>query len=275
LLVESAQSMANRLEVVGWDPANDTPVATLAGLPYIRVVHADSGDYMTSSRTEAHRVASAFVKDSKLGDVNMRSVIRQRLDLRDDRPLSARHIASAVFDLDPLCLIHGVFFAESAKVWPGQPKITRAVTAFVEAFDVEPAHSGGVKRDHVRHSLGEAPGGTAEGYGSVPFHRTEWTARRIVARFSIDRAQIASYGLDSPRTELLEAIAMWEISELLSAGLRLRTACDLFPVDDAVTDQSGARLLSPSDVDSQIRDLVAQIGATDPLEVRWDPNYKG
>lgn len=269
LLVESAQSMANRLEATGWDSASDEPVQTLKGLPYVRVVHADSGDYLTSSRTEAHRLASAFVKYSTLDGQSMKEVIRERLGLQEDRPIPARQIAAAIFDLDPLCLIHGVFFAEDAKTWPGQPKVARAITAFVEAFDVMPAHSGGVKRDHVRHSLSDGSGGTAEGYGSVPFHRTEWTAGRIVARFAIDRAQIASYGLDDARTALLEKLALWEVRSLLSSGMRLRTACDLFPVSDAPTDQSGAPIPSLEELEVEVRGLIGRIGHAVPLEVRW------
>src|SRR5579875_2910973 len=37
LLVESAQSMANRLEAVCWDEAADDIVDELKGLPYVRV----------------------------------------------------------------------------------------------------------------------------------------------------------------------------------------------------------------------------------------------
>ena len=72
ILVESAQSMANRFEAVGWSEALQEPVAALAGLPWVRVVAADDGRYLTSSRTEAHRLASAFVKESTdVEDVDM------------------------------------------------------------------------------------------------------------------------------------------------------------------------------------------------------------
>lgn len=45
-LVESAQSMANRLEDVGWNRAEQRPVAELDGLPYVRVIAADDGRYL-------------------------------------------------------------------------------------------------------------------------------------------------------------------------------------------------------------------------------------
>ncbi|MBX6391154.1 MAG: type I-U CRISPR-associated protein Cas7 [Frankia sp.] len=274
LLVESAQSMANRLEGVGWDTGRQQPVDALAGLPYVRVV-ADDGRYLTSSRTEAHRLASAFVKDSSLNGTKMTDVIRERLGLRDDTPIASRDIAAAVFALDPLCLLHGVFFAESAKVWPGQPRIPRAVTGFIEAVDVHPAHSGGVKKDLVRHSLDDNSGGTREGYGTIPFHRTEWAAAQITASFVIDLAQLASYGLPAPATELLTTLARWEIRTLLDRGLRLRTACDL-AVEDGVTvqDRTGTALPGADELAEKLADRIAGcsdlLGPGAAIEVRWD-----
>ncbi|MFN8035980.1 MAG: type I-U CRISPR-associated RAMP protein Csb1/Cas7u [Acidimicrobiia bacterium] len=277
LLVESAQSMANNLEAAGWDTGEQAPVAALAGLSYVRVVGKD-GAYLTSSRTEAHRLASAFVKDSELGGKPMREVIRERLDLRDDAPLAPRDIAAAVFRLDPMCLIHGVFFAESAKVWPGQPKIARALTGFVEALDVRPVQSGGVKRDDVRHAIGEGQGGSSEGYGSIPFHRTEWAAGRIVASFSIDEAQLRSYGLGDEATALLGAIARWEIRSLLDGGLRLRTACDLEPLDDDIRDRAGVPLPPTDALEGEIRAGVAacaqSLGGGEAIEVVWSGGKK-
>src|SRR5205814_750926 len=44
LLVESAQSMANRLEAVCWDDASDDLVDMLKGMPYVKVKLAGLGD---------------------------------------------------------------------------------------------------------------------------------------------------------------------------------------------------------------------------------------
>lgn len=276
LLVESPQSMANHLERTAWNLGADSPVETMGGIPYIRVVHGDDGRFLTSSRIEAHRLASAFVKDSTLDGVEMRAVIRDRLQLEDDRPLAPSVIAGAVFKMDPFALVHGVFFAEPATVWPGQPKILRALSAFVEAIDVRRADSGGVKKDHVRHKLTEGTGGTSEGYGTVPFHRTEWTAARIVASFNLDLAQIRSYQLPEPATDLLVAIARWEIGTLLDLGLRLRTACDLVPINDEIVGRSGVALRERDELDREVRRLAGECrdlfddgGA--PIEVCWSP----
>jgi CRISPR-associated protein Csb1 len=266
LVVESAQSMANHLEATAWDVGAQAPVEEMTPLPYVRVVDTD-GRFLTSSRTEAHRLASAFVKDATLGGVSMREVIRDRLGLMDDRPLAPREIASALFRLDPMCLVHGVFFAD--KSWPGQPKIARALTSFVEAHDVQPAVSGGVKRDEVRHSV-EGAAGATEGYGFVPFHRTEYVAREIVGSFALDLEQLASYGLSEAATELIATAARFEVRSLLDRGFRPRTACDLAVADSDAVDRA---LPSLDELGADLTRLIAACAdllGDGPTEVVWD-----
>jgi CRISPR-associated protein Csb1 len=224
--------MANRLEATAWDRAAHRPVELLDSLAYVRVHRmANPGEYLTSSREEAHRLASAFVRDSELDGMPMLNVIAGRLGLAKDTPLDFPRMAGEILRLDPFCLIHGVFFNQ--KEWFGQPRFPRAVSAVIEAYDVRQVISGGRKSDHVRHQLDkdDKGGGTSEGYGSVPFHRVEWTARQICAMFSVDVELIRSYGLGGDVTELLTTIALWEIRSMLSSGLRLRTACDLEVTD--------------------------------------------
>lgn len=222
LLVESAQSMANRLEAATWDDARADQAEALTGLPYVKVVDG-SGAFLSSSRLEAHRLASAYVMSGTIDGVKGEDWMRDRLGLQAGRPLDHRAVARACFALDPVSLVHGVFFAR--KAWPWQPKIARAVTSFIEAYDVRPAVSGGVKRDVVINEAKD--GATAEGYGTVPHHRVEYTAGRITAYFAIDHSQVRSYGLSKAGTALLTALIDYEIGSLLDGGLRLRTACDL------------------------------------------------
>lgn len=223
LLVESAQSMANRLEATTWDDARADQVEELTGLPYVRIVDT-GGHFLSSSRLEAHRLASAYVMEGKVGGTDEgEKWLERRLGLATGRPLDYRAVARACFGLDPVSLVHGVFFAR--KNWPWQPKIARAVTSFIEAYQAVPAVSGGVKRDVVINEAKE--GLTARGYGTVPHHRVEYTASSITAYFTVDHAQFRSYGLSDPATALLEALAEFEIGTLLDGGLRLRTACDL------------------------------------------------
>lgn len=222
LLVESAQSMANWLEATTWDSARNDEVAELSVLPYVRIVGSD-GEFLSSSRLEAHRLASAYIMDGTIGSVGGEKWLEERLGLAKGKPLDNRAVARACFRLDPVSLVHGVFFAR--KNWPWQPKVARAVTSFIEASGVKPAVSGGVKRDVVFNEVG--PGDTAKGYGTVPHHRVEYTADKITAYFTIDHAQFRSYGLSEPATALLEALADFEIGTLLDHGMRLRTRCDL------------------------------------------------
>jgi len=222
LLVESAQSMANWLESTTWDAAARGQVPELQSLPYVRVVNSD-GAFLTSSRIEAHRLASAYIMKGTIGQTPGVDWLRERFGLEKGLPLDNQKVARACFALDPLSLIHGVFFAQ--QTWPWQPRIARAVTSFIEASGADPVVSGGVKRDIVRN---DAKGGaTSEGFGTVPHHRVEYTAKKITAYFTIDHAQFRSYGLSEPATALLEALADFEIATLLSDGLRLRTRCDL------------------------------------------------
>jgi CRISPR-associated protein Csb1 len=222
LLVESAQSIANWLEGTTWDSARADQVEPLSMLPYLRIVSPD-GTFLSSSRLEAHRLASAYVMDGKVDGVEGREWLLQRLELAKGRPLDHRAVARACFNLDPVSLIHGVFFAQQK--WPWQPKIARAITGFIEASGVRPVVSGGVKKDVV---INEAKGGdTAKGYGTVPHHRVEYTAEKITAYFTVDHEQFRSYGLSEPATALLEALTDFEVGTLLDHGLRLRTRCDL------------------------------------------------
>jgi CRISPR-associated protein Csb1 len=222
LLVESAQSMANWLESTTWDSARNEQAAELSVLPYVRIVSPD-GAFLSSSRLEAHRLASAYIMTGKVGQTDGEQWMQERLGLVKGLPLDNRAVARACFRLDPVSLVHGAFFAR--KGWPWQPRIARAVTSFIEASGVKPAVSGGVKKDVVINEAKD--GATAEGYGTVPHHRVEYTADKITAYFTIDHAQFRSYGLSEPATALLQALADFEIATLLDQGLRLRTRCDL------------------------------------------------
>src|SRR5437867_13178143 len=61
LLVESAQSMANRLEAVCWDEAKGRVINELEGLPY---VEASVDGAKTNSLLEAHRLNSPYIVNS-------------------------------------------------------------------------------------------------------------------------------------------------------------------------------------------------------------------
>ncbi len=225
LLVESVQSLANHLESVGWDSTEHRPVEVFSRLQYVEVRDSD-GRFLTSSRLEPHRLAGAYVKNAMVDGKTAGDWMIERVGVKKGLPLDWRALYAAIFQLDPLCLIHGVFFSDPQWKDYGNPKVRRALTAVMEAHDARPVVSGGVKRDDVNPTVGE--GRTArEGYGFVPFGRTEYTAEEIELDVAIDLEQIRGYGLGEAETDLLVSVALWEVQTLLQRPLRLRTACDL------------------------------------------------
>lgn len=218
LLVESAQSMANRLEEVCWDKATDQLVEPLRGLSYVRVNNQD-GDYLTSTITEAHRLNSPYILEGK--DQSFAKQLKEDLSVLATGPINRKILAETLFKYDVNSLIHGIFLAKK-ELAGGRLRVARALSAFIEAEQVEIAMSGGVKNDHVDPS-----GDTSKGFGNVPFSREEFTAGKITAYFNIDLAQIRGYGLNDQATRLLVLLALYKVRKLVDGDLRLRTACDL------------------------------------------------
>lgn len=255
LLVESVQSMTNRLEDIGTDGGTRMPVKLLQPLPWIAVRDPD-GNLLTSSRLEPHRLASVYLRESEIDGAAGVDWIVARLGLRPKTPLTMPEIYRAVFELDPLCLIHGVFFSD--KKFSGNPKIRRATTAVIEAHGVTPVVSGGLKRDDVQFTA-SAHAGAEEGYGFVPFSRTEYVADEIILSASLDLHQIRGYGLDAAATRLLELLATWELATLLERPLRLRTACDLELESVCVRRPGGFTMPTSAELESEITDSLAGV----------------
>ncbi len=229
LLVESAQSMANRLENVCWDEARNDLVPCLQGLSYIRV--EKDGEYLTSSVTEAHRINSPYILESE--DKSFHDQLKAELTCLEKGPIDRQLLARTILKYDTSALIHGLFLAKK-DLAGGRLRVARALSSFVEAENVQVAASGGVKNDHVD------PSGTAsKGFGNVPFHREEYTADSIKAYFNLDLAQIRGYGLNSEAQDLLILISLYKIRALLDGDLRFRTACDLQVKSDVVKADKG------------------------------------
>jgi CRISPR-associated protein Csb1 len=220
LLLESAQSMANRLEEVCWSEADEQLVEPLDGLPYVNVVDED-GQQLTNSLLEAHRLNSPYILES--ADKSFFNQLKQELGGLEKGAVNLRDFAEKLLKYDANCLLHGVFLAKS-DLAGGRLRLPRAISAFIEAKDVTVAPSGGVKNDRVNPK-----GDTKKGFGNVPFHRDEYTGK-ITAYFNIDLAQIRGYGLDNSAEDLLVGLSLFKVQRFLERGLRLRTACDLMPV---------------------------------------------
>jgi CRISPR-associated protein Csb1 len=217
LLVESAQSMANRLETVAFDAIANTWVAPLAGLPFVAVTDK-SGAPITNSLFEAHRLNSPYILEGT--DKTFFTALRKELGADEEGRVDLQKLAAVLLKYDINSLLHGVFIAKK-EISGGRMRLPRALTAFIEASEVKVAASGGVKNDSVN------PAGDAKkGFGNVPFHRDEFTGN-ITAFFNLDLSQIRGYGLGEAVENLLVAVALYKIRALLDSPFRPRTACDL------------------------------------------------
>lgn len=258
LLVESPQSMANRMELTIWDSGTNELRDFAKGLSYVRVNGSD-GDYLTSSIEEAHRLNSVYIEAADKGAFHKK--LKEETGFQDTRPVNRHKFLQTVFRYDCNSLLHGVFLESVG----GRLRVARALSSFIEADNVEVVASGGVKNDHVRPGTESGSGKTAaEGYGNVPFPREEYTAERITAYFNFDLSQIRSYGLPEAAERLLVSLGLCKIRALLDGDLRLRTACDLIvdgDVDELTADQPSDFVLpSLKELQQQVADAVAACG---------------
>ncbi len=283
LLVESVQSVANRMELACWDQTNDDLIPELKGLPYIRVKKEDN-ESLTNSVLEAHRINSPYILEGQNKDIFDK--LKQEAAGMEIGPVDVRALARMILKYDPNAVVHGVFLAKS-DLAGGRLRLPRLLSGFIEASDVRVAESGGVKNDRVNPS-----GDTKQGFGNVPFHRTEFVAKEIKAYFNLDLALLRGYGLGHPDKEnhdgdfkwsdpekLLIALSLFKIRRFLSTGLRLRTACDLEVDGDLVVTRPEGFVVPEEEV--LLNECKEYIGKCKSLfadsaitEVEWKPSKK-
>jgi CRISPR-associated protein Csb1 len=218
LLVESAQSIANRLEAVCWDEVKDDWVEPLRGLPLVKVIRED-GTPLTNSVIEAHRLNSPYILEGT--DRSVFNHLQKALADQAEGRVDIKKLGRTLFKYDANAVLHGVFLAKK-ELAGGRLRLPRTLSGFIEAEKVTTASSGGVKNDSVNPS-----GDTSKGFGNVPFARDEYAAEKIVAYFNLDLAQIRAFDLGTEAEHLLIMLALFKIQKFLKEGLRLRTACDL------------------------------------------------
>jgi len=228
LLVESVQSMANRLEEVclqGEDYNSDCQ-----GIPYVRVLDGHKNNsFLTSSVREPHRLASDYVLDTKQGDKTLLAVLKDELNVNKQRPVHIWKMVPAIFDRDPGCVLHGVFMERL----DGRIRLPRLVSAYIEACSPNQANSGGVYRGEV----------TAK--DNIPYPRQEFTSTNITASFIVHLSTLKGYCLDESKRRFLQSWAIYKIDRFLNEYLRLRTACE-FEVAGIVVTLDG----KPTDIGS-------------------------
>ncbi|MHB8898921.1 MAG: type I-G CRISPR-associated RAMP protein Csb1/Cas7g [Thermoguttaceae bacterium] len=223
-IVDSPASMANHLETVciaGTGAMELHP--DLKTLPYV-ICQTDGDVDVVSTFTEGHRLASDYFLDATLNDTPFRQVLRNRfqiVEVKKDKtyfipPAKWWEIFKTIFGFDPNSLVHGVMFAKE------QIKISRLLTAHLEAFGVNRVGRSGVKFDRLGKTTS----------GQPIFSVDEETAQEIRATFIIDLALLRSYGrgdngLSDTQKALLLDLALWKIRQLLARPFRYRTQCCL------------------------------------------------
>ncbi len=255
LLVESAQSMANRMETTCWDQAAQAPIAALAGVSHVTVTA--KGKFLTDSMLEAHRLNSPYILENKK-DPSFKEKLKADLGGLASGPVDRKLLAETLLKYDVGSLLHGVFLAKP-ELAGGRLRIARALSGFIEATGVRVAASGGVKNDHVNPS-----GETKTGFGNVPFARDEFTADRIDLHVNLDLAQLRGYGLGKRAELLLALLGLHRVRKLLDGDLRLRTACDLEPVDRSrvvATRPGDFELPSLEALEAALEDAIKACGA--------------
>ena len=236
LLVESAQSMANRLELTIWDGVNQDVVPGVKGISHVRVER--QGKFLTDSIIESHRINSPYLLEGS--DKTLLDALKSEIGTDNDGIVDRKKLAEALLKYDIGSLLHGAFLAKK-ELAGGRLRVARAISSFIEAIGVRIAASGGVKNDSVNPS-----GDAKKGFGNVPFSRDEFTADRITLFVNLDLAQIRGYGLGQEATDLLILLALFKLRKLVDGDLRLRTACDLSVDTDKVRSSNLASFELPS-----------------------------
>lgn len=243
ILLESPQSMANRLENTILAP-NGELIDELEGLSYVRADLEGATDAKTNSLIEAHRLNSPFI----ITDDEFQQRFKEEADYYKGKPIDWRKVAQTIFKYDVNSLLHGVFLAN---LEDGRIRMPRAITGFIEAIDAREVVYGGIKANPI-DPTGKirAAEFDKDVYGNVPYQRVEYTASQIKAFFNLDLGMIKSFELGEDAENLLIGLALYKIRSFLEGGLRLRTACDLKLKDEdlQVQEPPGASIASTKEL---------------------------
>ena len=257
-LVESEQSMANRLEAVCMKAPGVWREPLAGKLPVIRLNNT-SGRLLATNLTEPHRIASSYLLEGTIeatkSSGDKKETLGQRLKaylcLEDKSwPLDRRdRLTQAVFALDPAAILHGYQFMQWEVVGLRAARLLHARLEADLAADGE-VYYGLVKVDGIE------PGRSAEkksNKGQSLAAKARYVPTSIRATFEIDvlalreKALITVHEKDAgpdPENEtakrFLLALALWKIHRFLTnapsfdartgdtmGALRLRADCTL------------------------------------------------
>lgn len=280
-IVDSPASMANHLEAVCMRGAHDYElVEELQGMPYLRCVTGDKEngklpsekrEVVVTSLTEGHRIASTYFLEGTMlnGDADSDRKLQDNLvetfgivlpGSKKAHPPAERwwNVFETIFKYDPNSLVHGVLFPQ----W--QIKISRVLTAHLEAFGAGRVDRSGVKFDRLGKTTS----------GQPIFAVDDATAREIRATFILDLSLVRSFGrrngdqtlgLTDKRKEFLVALALWKIQRLLASPFRFRSGCHL----ECTSLREGEQ---EAEIDVDIKQAIADAGFdTEPVTDVWWP----
>ena len=121
LLVESAQSMANHLEMTVWDAARKDIKEELDGLSHVRITRR--GEFLTDTILESHRLNSPYLLEGK--HKTFLDTLQKELGVMETGPIDRRKLAKALLKYDINSLLHGVFLAKP-QLAGGRLRVARA-----------------------------------------------------------------------------------------------------------------------------------------------------
>jgi CRISPR-associated protein Csb1 len=238
-LIESEQSMANRLEAVCMQ-APGYWVDELSHFPVIKVQDANRA-LLTTNLTDSHRIASSYVLESEMNGSDVKTKFTEKLGLTDGGsswPLDKRDaLDKLVFALDPAAMLHGFQFVQWTFVGLRQTRLLSSRLECVLAEEPE-VHYAMVKFDPIEPNA--HPRNTNKGQSIAAKSRVVPAKDGIKATFDIDVLSLKSLALDDNQKKFLLALALWKVGAFLSnkrafdarsrqttPSLRLRADCYL------------------------------------------------
>lgn len=252
-LVESEQSMANRLEAVCMKAPGVWREPLDGRLPVVRVKDK-KGRLRATNLTEAHRIASSYVLEGKLNGATLQKKLEEHLPLDGNTwPLEGREkLTQAVFALDPAAVLHGFQFMQWEAVGLRAARLLHArLEATLADQDNGEVHYGLVKVDGIEP---ESSATKKSNKGQSIAHKARYVPTSIQGTFEIDVLALrerslvpasdkkaANSGTSNQAAQgFLLALALWKIHRFLTnapafdartgdtmGALRLRADCSL------------------------------------------------
>lgn len=216
-LVESEQSMANRLEAVCMKNPG-VWVDELGHLPLIEVRDASGNALLATNLTEPHRIASSYVLEGTYdGNQTVKALLEGRFGLTnggDSWPLDKRaDLEKTVFAFDPGALVHGFQFVQWKFVGLRQPRLLHARLEAELAEEPE-AHYAMVKVDNIEPNTFKQH--TNKGQSIAAKSRIIPKADGIIATFEIDVLGLKCLMLTEDQRRSLLALALWKVGAFLA-----------------------------------------------------------